>query len=282
MGRKVARDLRRKSGGKGGVGGQALPAAPRIKSGARTPSRKRAGIKGGREGPKRSNPFMPGLRVRSDGWTAARTRVFLATLGRTGCVSDAARVAGVSTTSVNRSRALFPLFDTACGEAIARALRGLEAVAYERAVEGREMIVIRDGREVERRIMPSDSMLGLLIKRGDLKGGQNLHLTPEEAAAYVLPEAVRHRFLSREEFFSGIVFDNKVEGHPKVQRATQEETDAILFGRIAMVMRARQRPGRPCCAACGQFMPLSDAEAAALDAPAAEKARSEGRGSAAA
>lgn len=272
MGGKMARCSRGKSGENGGVGDGALPAATGQRAGkSRAPSRKRKGSKargaaaprirsGARE---RENPFMPGLRVRSDGWTAARTRVFLATLGRTGCISDAARVAGVSTTSVNRSRALFPPFDTACGAAIARALRGLEAVAYQRAVEGREMVVIRGGREVERRIMPSDSMLGLLIKRGDLKGGQNLHLTPEEAAAYVLPEAVRHRFLSREEFFGGIVFDNKVEGHPKVQRATQEETDAILFGRIAMVMRARQRPGRPCCAACGQVMPLSEAEAEA-------------------
>ena len=122
-------------------------AGPRIKSGVR----------------ERENPFMPGLRVRSDGWTAARTRVFLATLGRTGCVTDAARIAGVSTTSVNRSRALFAPFDKACGEAIARALRGLEAVAYERAVEGREMVIVRNGKEVERRIVPSDSLLGLLM-----------------------------------------------------------------------------------------------------------------------
>ncbi|MBA3941645.1 MAG: hypothetical protein C0520_10580 [Sphingopyxis sp.] len=130
---------------------------------------------------------MPGLPVRADGWTAARTRVFLATLGQTGCITDAARIAGVSRTSVNRSRALFAPFDKACGEAVARALRGLEAVAYERAVEGREMVILRVGKGVERRIVPSDSLLGLLIKRGDLKGGQNVHPTPEEAEAYVLP-----------------------------------------------------------------------------------------------
>jgi hypothetical protein len=217
---------------------------------------------------------MPGLRVRSDGWTAARTRVFLATLGQTGCITDAARIAEVSTTSVNRSWALFPPFDTACGEAIARALRGLEAVAYERAVEGREMIILRDGKEVERRIMPSDSMLGLLIRRGDLKGGQNVHLTAEEAAAYVLPEAVRHRFLSREEYFSGMVFDNIAEGHPKVQRATQEETDAVLIERIRMVRRYRRYRCRfhPPCAMCGQQTPLTDAELADLDRAEADGA----------
>ena len=128
-----------------------------------TPSRKREGSQ--------ANPFMPGLRIREDGWTVARTRVFLALLAKTGCVSDAARVAGVSRTSVNRSRALFAPFDKACGEAIARALRGLEAVAYERAVEGRETVVIRGGREVERRIAPSVALLALLTRRGELVAG---------------------------------------------------------------------------------------------------------------
>lgn len=257
MGREAALDSRGKSGEKGGVGEGAHPAATSQRAGkSRTPSRKREGSKarggagsriksGVRE---RENPFMPGLRVRSDGWTAARTRVFLATLGRTGCVTDAARVAGVSTTSVNRSRALFPPFDTACGEAIARALRGLEAVAYERAVAGREMVVIRDGREVERRIMPSDSMLGLLIKRGDLKGGQNLHLTAEEAAAYVLPAAVAHRFLSVDEFYGGITFDGRDGG--KVQRPTSEETDAAIIARLA-ILRKQRGWERMLCDECG-------------------------------
>ena len=157
-----------------------------------------------REGLGNENPFMPGLRIREDGWTVARTRTFLALLAQTGCVSDAARVAGVSRTSVNRSRALFAPFDTACREAIARALRGLEAVAYERAVEGREMVILRGGKEVERRIVPSDSLLALLLKRGDLKNGRDVHLTPEEAEAYELPAAVQHRFLSREEYFAGM------------------------------------------------------------------------------
>lgn len=242
MGRKVARDSRGKSGETGGVGDGAHPAATSGQARkSRHPSRKREGVKEGREGPRHSNPFMPGLRVRSDGWTAARTRVFLATLGQTGCVTDAARIAGVSTTSVNRSRALFAPFDKACGEAIARALRGLEAVAYERAVEGREMVVIREGREVERRIMPSDAMLGLLIRRGDLKNGRDIQLTPEEARAYELPAAVRHRFLSREEYFDGIVFDKSRNDWDagKVQGPTSEETDAAIIARLAILRKQR-------------------------------------------
>lgn len=270
MGRKVARGLRRKSGEKGGVGEQALPAATSQRARkSRTLSRKREGIYRGREGLK-ENPFMPGLRVRSDGQTAAQTRVFLAMLGKTGCVTYAAQIAGVSTTSVNRSRALFPPFDKACGDAIARALRGLEAVAYERAVERRETVVVRNGKEVERRIVPSDSLLGLLIKRGDLKGGQNLHLTPEEAEAYVLPEAVRHRLLLREEFFQGLYLDK--EGG-KAPWPTQEETDAVLLKRIAMVERQRERTGCPRCPECGVLMPPSKSNLAAMEAEEAAPKR---------
>lgn len=253
MARKVVRDSRGKSGEQGGLGDGALPAATSGQARkSRSASRKRDGGKEGRAGSKATNPFMPGLRVRSDGWTAARTRVFLAVLGQTGCITDAARIAGVSRTSVNRSRALFAPFDTACGEAIARALRGLEAVAYERAVEGREMVVIRDGKEVERRIVPSDSMLGLLIKRGDLRTGRDVQLTPEEARAYELPAAVRHRFLSREEYFDGIVFDKTRDDWDagKVQGPTSEETDAAILDRVPML---RQQRGfeRMLCDDCG-------------------------------
>lgn len=202
MGRLVERD----SWGAVGIAAgsaAALPAAPRIKSGARYPSRKREGVRERGEG-RQTNPFMPGLRVREDGFTAARTRVFLATLAKTGCVSDAARVAGVSRTSVNRSRALFAPFDAACRKALAKALRGLEAVAYQRAVEGRETVVIRGGREVERRIAPSDALLALLIKRGELN---------EDAAAEAAAEASRvdaATAITRAEYLEGWRFD--VEG----------------------------------------------------------------------
>ena len=106
------------------------------------------------------------------------------------------------------------------------------------------MVIPRNGKEVERRIMPSDSLPGLLIKRGDLKGGQNVHPMPEEAEAYVLPEAVRHRFLSREDYSSGLIFE-RWPTECKRQRPTQEETDAVLIKRIEMLQRAKERAGRP-------------------------------------
>lgn len=222
-----------------------------------------------------ANPLMPGLRIREDGWTEARTRVFLAMLAQTGCVTDAARVAGVSTTSVTRSRRLFPAFDRACTDARAKALRGLEAVAYERAVAGRATVIIRDGKEVERRITPSDSMLRLLIQRGDLTGaGQGQvqdgrKMTAAEIEAFVLPEAVRHNFLSREEYYRGILFDGQ-RGTGKCERPTPDETDTFILRQIAVIERSRARTegdaGR--CYACKQ--PLNEAGRVLIEAKANE------------
>lgn len=216
MGRKVARGSRGKAvAGSGGVGDGALAAAPRIKSGARTPSRKREGMGEGREGLRnKANPFMPGLRVREDGWTAARTRTFLASLAQTGCVTDAARIAGMSRKSVNDARARFAEFDRACSTALARALRGLQAVAYERAVMGREMVIIRDGKEVERRIMPSDAMLGLLLKRGDLGDGAGAGAGGSKGTGSGAARTGYRRYdgdatISAEEHFQGWRFDGK-------------------------------------------------------------------------
>lgn len=114
--------------------------------------------------------LLPGLRVRHDGWTSDRTQRFLDTLAHTGCVRDAARVAGVSNVAGYRLKKRFPLFSAAWDDALARAQQGLIAIAYQRAVQGKETVIIRNGAEYERRIAPSDAMLGLLVKRGDMVG----------------------------------------------------------------------------------------------------------------
>lgn len=129
------------------------------------------------------NTLMPGYRVRHDGWTEERTQRFLDALSHTGCVRDAARVAGVSNQAGYRLKARFPAFAAAWNAALARAQQGLIAIAYKRAVEGRETVIIRKGEEVERRIQPSDSMLGLLIKRGDLEG-DGAHVLREDAITF--------------------------------------------------------------------------------------------------
>ena len=117
-----------------------------------------------------TNKLMPTLRYRHDGFTPDRTRVFLATLGQRGCVRDAARVAGVTSTNAYRLKARFPLFSAEWDRALARATVGLQAIAWQRAVEGKETIIIRKGEEVERRITPDSSILGLLLKQGKMRG----------------------------------------------------------------------------------------------------------------
>lgn len=115
--------------------------------------------------------LLPGHRTRHDGWTQERTQRFLDALAHTGCVRDAARIAGVSNVAGYRLKRDYPRFAAAWDDALKRAQQGLIAIAYRRAVEGRETIIIRKGEEVERRIQPSDAMLGLLVKRGDMKDG---------------------------------------------------------------------------------------------------------------
>lgn len=116
--------------------------------------------------------LMPGYPKRHDGWNQQRVQRFFDTLAHTGCVKDAARVAGMSAVAARRAQRRFPRFAAAWEEALARSRQGLIAIAYQRAVEGRETVIIRKGEEYERKIEPSDAMLGLLIKRGDMSGGR--------------------------------------------------------------------------------------------------------------
>ena len=116
--------------------------------------------------------LMPVYRKRHDGWNQQRVQRFLDTLAHTGCVKDAARVAGMSAVAARRAQRRYPLFAAAWEDALDRSRQGLIAIAYQRAVEGRETIIIRKGEEYERKIEPSDAMLGLLIKRGDMSGGK--------------------------------------------------------------------------------------------------------------
>lgn len=274
MGRKVARGSRGKSGEKGGMGDGAHPAATSQRAGkSRTPSRKREGIQGGAEGSRKENPFMPGLRIREDGWTAARTRTFLAVLAQSGCVTDAARVAGISRKAVNDARRRFAAFDRACSTALARAQRGLQAIAYERAVVGREMVVIRGGKEVERRIVPSDAMLGLLLKRGELgseedgrRGAVRTHYRRYDGDAAI----------SAEEHLAGWRFDCSGIKYFHPGSATEKLVSKLERIRAAYAAeKAEEEEATGVCMRCGQW---AAGEAAAR--LAAERAREAGGGDA--
>ncbi len=160
--------------------------------------------------------LMPGLRVRQDGWTAERTQRFIDTLAHTGCVRDAARVSGVSSTGAYRQKARFPAFSAAWEDALERARQGLIAIAYRRAVEGRETVIYRNGAEYERRVAPSDSILGLLLKQGDMSAEK--------------PAAARVETISFAEHEEGWYFD----AHGKKQLdstrpALRDKVEAKLF-----------------------------------------------------
>ena len=172
-----------------------------------------------KQNPPNKKPRAP----RHDGWTPAARKTFLATLRQTGCVRDACRVAAMSSTSAYRLRRRDPDFDRRWKAAKAQAIRGLVAVAHQHAVVGKETVIYRRGVEVERRVSPSDSLLALLIRQGNL--------TERDA----------DRLISWEEWQDGIVFD---EQGNKISRA--EEAAAVRasldrkLGDMAAKLRLRR------------------------------------------
>ncbi len=183
--------------------------------------------------------LFPGLRPRHDGWTQARTQRFLDTLAYTGCVKDAARVAGMSAVGARRMKRRFPRFKAAWDDALARAQVGLVAIAYQRAVDGRETVIIRKGEEYERRIAPSDAMLTLLLKRGDMAGG-----------ALAAPEEM----ITLDEWRRYVRFDDR--GH----KITIEDpaVDGARFVAKMSLMRKRLEAHAAAqheCPSCGQTLP---------------------------
>ena len=185
--------------------------------------------------------LMPGYRARHDGWSEARTQRFFDVLGHTGCVTDAARVAGMSVTGARRLRKQFPAFARAWDDALARAQQGLIAIAYKRAVEGKETVIIRKGKEVERRIAPSDSILGLLVKRGDAIGDDRVKA--EDAITYA--EHLDHWRFDRH--------------GKKVQKDSPEVVAQRLEAKFAKMRERMEAEGaidtRPVCHTCLQPWP---------------------------
>ncbi len=185
---------------------------------------------------KPKNPLIPSYRLRHDGWTPARTKTFLATLRQTGCVTDAARTIGMSTASGYRLRKRDAVFRAAWDAALADARRGLIAVAHERAVVGRETVIIRKGEEVERRIQPSDSMLALLIKHGDMGG--------DGSGQQRVGNRTADKILTLEEWREGKEFDShgrKIDGES--MEDIRARIDAKLDAMRERLERRQQETG---------------------------------------
>lgn len=202
-----------------------------------------SGAQKGKQTSDKTNPLMPGLRPRHDGWTRERTRVFLATLGKTGCIRDACRVAGASNTGAYRMRRRFPLFAAEWDKALARAHKGLQAIAWQRAVEGKETIIIRKGEEVERRISPDSAILGLLLKQGKMLGPVD-----------------RDKVITRDEYADGWRFDDngKKYCHDFAEEARQTDAQRDAFFTQLRAMRRRLEEHAEAggtCFTCGQVVP---------------------------
>ena len=130
-------------------------------------------------------------RVRHDGFTPARKRKFFKTLRKTGCLSDSARVAGVSRETVRRHRNKWPDFATRMKSELAFASGVLEAIAWQRATVGAEERIYRDGKLAFVRVKPSDALLRLLLQGADPKRYGRAGRTLQKAAAKKLREELR-------------------------------------------------------------------------------------------
>lgn len=104
-----------------------------------------------------------------DGFTPAKRAKAIEALGKYGNVADAARVAGVSDTTVYRHYNKDPDFARSCELERAKAAMPLETLAWERATQGAPETVIRGGEIVQIEVKPSDAMPGLLLRASDPK-----------------------------------------------------------------------------------------------------------------
>ncbi len=163
--------------------------------------------------------YTPRMRHRHDGWTPARQMAFLRALSDTGCVRDACARVRLSNTSAYRLRAKFPEFGKAWDRALARSAVTIEQAAFERAVEGWEEPIVHQGKVVAQRRRYSDSLLRLLLTRGQLGGSgarPDAGAGPAEVAAPGSDLVMRAHQAAKA---AGGIFTN---------RATEAQTDAAI------------------------------------------------------
>ncbi|MDG2535309.1 hypothetical protein P6144_16735 [Sphingomonas sp. HITSZ_GF] len=158
-------------------------------------------------------------RQRRDGWTPVRTRIFLRALSETGCVRDACARANISNQSAYRMRKRDLNFARAWEKALDTAAPTLEQAAFERAVEGWDEIVWKDGVEVSRKRRYSDGLLKFLLSRGN-PGQARRGASQKELVAFAKEAA-------------------KAAGGFFGQRARPEDTDAAIMRQLDMIDKAR-------------------------------------------
>lgn len=153
------------------------------------------------------------FRHRHDGWTPARQIAFLEALKTSGCVSDACRHVGLSTTSARRAYKRMPDFARSWDLMLSYAEPLLVRAAFERAVTGWDEPVFHNGKLVGHRRRWSDSLLRTLLQREQRAG--------ETAAREIEHDGGR--------------------GASTVPIMPIEEVEAILMRRLAAVERRLAR-----------------------------------------
>ncbi len=148
----------------------------------------------------RTRPPVP--KARADGFTSKKRRLCIKTLAKTGCISDAARVAGVSRKTINDWRAKDPDFDRLCTVAIDKAAGHIETLAWERAVTGIEEPVVHHGKLVGTRLKRSDAIFRMLLMASNKEkygrmGAADRAAIEHELRAKVEEEEVRASLLPR-------------------------------------------------------------------------------------
>jgi hypothetical protein len=108
-------------------------------------------------------------RQRRDAFTGARKQQYLKALAKHGCILDACRVTGISSSTVYNHQKSDAEFERHCRLAVDMAATPIELTAYERAVVGQEEPVIRGGKVVGTRMKRSDYMLRILLQGANPK-----------------------------------------------------------------------------------------------------------------
>ena len=122
--------------------------------------------------PWESDDYLAGgeaARRRHDAFDRPRRCAFLKALAKSGCILDACRAVGVSSSTVYKLQCNDAGFSKHCTLAIDMASVPVELTAWERGVTGIEEEVIRGGRVVGHRMRRSESVLRLLLQGANPK-----------------------------------------------------------------------------------------------------------------
>jgi len=145
-------------------------------------------------------------RNRKNGWTKARREAFLAELAQSCNIRRASEIAGLTQSGAYRLRQRDPVFARQWQEALTLGYERLELALLRRALE------VIDGMELDERA--------------------------EQVEKMTVAQAIDVLRQHRESVLRGQARGRRPQGR---QVATQEETDAVLLKRIAMIKRQRAR-----------------------------------------